>query len=100
MKEPRIDWTLVANGLLAGFSIGLATFAIRAYTGGAAMNDLKDLVSNTNLAYLRQAKQSLTTSEQERILIDTLLGILSILTPEQEWRDSVMMAVRLARADE
>jgi len=60
---------------------------------------VSDLVSNSNLAYLRQATQSLTV-EQQRIVDDVLLGILSIVTPEQQWKDSIQMAARLARAND
>ena len=48
------------------------------------------------LDYLREAKRALN-SQQEQHCDHLLIGILSVRIPEQQWKDAVQMAVRLAR---
>ena len=48
------------------------------------------------LDYLREAKRGLN-SQQEQHCDHLLIGILSVRIPEQQWKDAVQMAVRLAR---
>jgi len=52
--------------------------------------------SNPMLDYLREAKCCLTR-EQERVCDDFVIGLLSLHVSEQVWRDTVEMAVRLAK---
>ena len=52
----------------------------------------------SNLAYVREAKRTLTF-EQAQAVDDMLIGILSTIVSEQAWKDAVQMAVRLARRE-
>jgi hypothetical protein len=67
-------------------------------SAGEAGRRAAAMTGDSNLAYLREAKQGLGY-EPAKAADDFLIGILSTIVSEQAWRDAIQMAVRMARRE-